>query len=63
VAKLGELAPERDVLAAELRTTFQQAADQLVDLFTRIRNLSSAPAGTSAIRRVVLKCLSASTPA
>lgn len=37
VAKFRELAPERDALAAELRATYRDAADKLVDLFTRVR--------------------------
>ena len=37
VVKFRELAPERDALAAELRATYRDAADKLVDLFTRVR--------------------------
>jgi hypothetical protein len=45
VAKFRELAPERDALAAELRATYRDAADKLVDLFTRPRLRAARPPG------------------
>jgi hypothetical protein len=38
LTKLAKFAPDRDVLAAELRCTYQQATDKLIDLFTRVRD-------------------------
>jgi hypothetical protein len=37
LAKLGELAPERDALAAELHTTYEATTSKLIDLFQRVR--------------------------
>ena len=60
LAKLGQLAPERDALAQELHDTYPAATAQLTDLFSRVRSfeqrarqqLGNPPANCEVLERI-----------
>jgi hypothetical protein len=65
LTKLRELAPERDALAAELRTTYETATAELTGLFQRVRifeqrarsALGSPPANCAVLERIDTRVL------
>jgi hypothetical protein len=65
LAKLADLAPQRDALARELRATYEAAASKLLDVFSRVgeferharQRLGSPPANCAVLERIDVRCL------